>query len=149
MQYDDQLAYYEYDALGRRSRKVTEAGVTEFLWQESQLIGEYHQGRYRWYFYQPESHVPTMLVQDGQCYFYQCDHLGTPLRLVTYQGEIVWQAHYETWGTAHIEIEQVTNPLRFQGQMMLKRDCTTTSRDTTIRAQAVLSNQTRLVYWAG
>ncbi|WP_404976057.1 RHS repeat-associated core domain-containing protein [Vibrio navarrensis] len=57
-----------------------------------------------------------MLVQDGQCYFYQCDHLGTPLRLVTSQGEIVWQAHYETWGTAHIEIEQVTNPLRFQGQ---------------------------------
>lgn len=116
VQCDDQLAYYEYDALGRRSRKVTEAGVTEFLWQESQLIGEYHQGRYRWYFYQPESHIPSMLVQDGQCYFYQCDHLGTPLRLVTSQGEIVWQAHYETWGTAHIEIEQVTNPLRFQGQ---------------------------------
>ncbi|EKA5638026.1 RHS domain-containing protein [Vibrio navarrensis] len=116
VQVDDQLAYYEYDALGRRSRKVTEAGVTEFLWQESQLIGEYHQGRYRWYFYQPESHIPSMLVQDGQCYFYQCDHLGTPLRLVTSQGEIVWQAHYETWGTAHIEIEQVTNPLRFQGQ---------------------------------
>ncbi|EKA5638034.1 RHS repeat protein [Vibrio navarrensis] len=116
VQCDDQLAYYEYDALGRRSRKVTEAGVTEFLWQDSQLIGEYHQGRYRWYFYQPESHIPSMLVQDGQCYFYQCDHLGTPLRLVTSQGEIVWQAHYETWGTAHIEIEQVTNPLRFQGQ---------------------------------
>ncbi|WP_254618369.1 RHS repeat-associated core domain-containing protein, partial [Vibrio metschnikovii] len=47
---------------------------------------------------------------------YQCDHLGTPLRLVTPEGDVVWQAHYETWGEAQVEIERVVNPLRFQGQ---------------------------------
>ncbi|MGY5582200.1 RHS repeat-associated core domain-containing protein [Vibrio cincinnatiensis] len=45
-----------------------------------------------------------------------CDHLGTPLRLVTPEGDVVWQAHYETWGEAKIAIERVVNPLRFQGQ---------------------------------
>ncbi|MCG3761997.1 type IV secretion protein Rhs [Vibrio cincinnatiensis] len=110
------LSHYEYDALGRRSRKITEAGVTEFIWHESQLIGEYHQGRYRWYVYQPDSHIPALLLEDGQYYVYQCDHLGSPLRLVTPEGDVVWQAHYETWGEAQIEIERVVNPLRFQGQ---------------------------------
>ncbi|WP_238115724.1 RHS repeat domain-containing protein, partial [Vibrio cincinnatiensis] len=110
------LSHYEYDALGRRSRKITETGITEFIWQGSQLIGEYHQGRYRWYVYQPDSHIPALLLQDGQYYVYQCDHLGTPLRLVTPEGDVVWQAHYETWGEAKIAIERVVNPLRFQGQ---------------------------------
>ncbi len=60
--------------------------------------------------------VPALLLQDGQYYVYQCDHLGTPLRLVTPEGDVVWQAHYETWGEAKIAIERVVNPLRFQGQ---------------------------------
>ncbi|MCG3748858.1 hypothetical protein EXA20_18265, partial [Vibrio cincinnatiensis] len=59
------LSHYEYDALGRRSRKITETGITEFIWQGSQLIGEYHQGRYRWYVYQPDSHIPALLLEDG------------------------------------------------------------------------------------
>ncbi|WP_238116209.1 RHS repeat domain-containing protein, partial [Vibrio cincinnatiensis] len=58
----------------------------------------------------------ALLLEDGQYYVYQCDHLGTPLRLVTPKGDVVWQAHYETWGEAQIEIERVVNPLRYQGQ---------------------------------
>ncbi|MGL0953931.1 RHS domain-containing protein, partial [Vibrio vulnificus] len=113
---DGVLSHFEYDALGRRSRKVTETGTTEFIWQGSQLIGEYHNGKYRWYFYLPNSHTPIMLVEDEQCYFYQCDQIGTPLALVDEQGSVVWQARYDTYGRAHIEVESVGNPLRFQGQ---------------------------------
>ncbi|HFQ4952065.1 TPA: RHS repeat-associated core domain-containing protein [Vibrio vulnificus] len=113
---DGVLSHFEYDALGRRSRKVTESGTTEFIWQGSQLIGEYHNGKYRWYFYLPNSHTPIMLVEDEQCYFYQCDQIGTPLALVDEQGSVVWQARYDTYGRAHIEVESVGNPLRFQGQ---------------------------------
>ncbi|EHH0746790.1 hypothetical protein J7I10_003957 [Vibrio vulnificus] len=39
------LSHFEYDALEPRSRKVTETGTTEFIWQGSQLIGEYHNGK--------------------------------------------------------------------------------------------------------
>ncbi|WP_255200308.1 DNA/RNA non-specific endonuclease [Vibrio vulnificus] len=89
------LSHFKYDALGPRSRKVTETGTTEFIWQGSQLIGEYHNGKYRWYFYLPNSHTPIMLVEDEQCYFYQCDQIGTPLALVDEQGSVVWQARYD------------------------------------------------------
>ncbi len=57
-----------------------------------------------------------MLVEDERCYFYQCDQIGTPLALVDEQGSVVWQACYDTYGRAHIEVESVGNPLRFQGQ---------------------------------
>ncbi len=43
-----------------------------------------------------------MLVEDEQCYFYQCDQIGTPLALVDEQGSVVWQARYDTYGRAHI-----------------------------------------------
>ncbi|MCJ0811691.1 RHS domain-containing protein [Vibrio vulnificus] len=43
----------------------------------------------------PNSHTPIMLVEDEQCYFYQCDQIGTPLALVDEQGSVVWQARYD------------------------------------------------------
>ncbi|PKF76753.1 type IV secretion protein Rhs [Vibrio sp. vnigr-6D03] len=114
--HNGKLAHYEYDALGRRSKKTTETGVTQFIWQGSKLIGEVTQSSYRWYLYQPNSHAPLMLVMDEQCYFYQNDHLGTPIRMVDLNGKVVWQASYNPQGQASIEVEEVANPIRFQGQ---------------------------------
>ncbi|MBD1556902.1 RHS repeat protein [Vibrio sp. S9_S30] len=114
--HNGKLAHYEYDALGRRSKKTTETGVTQFIWQGSKLIGEVTQSSYRWYLYQPNSHAPLMLVMGEACYFYQNDHLGTPIRMVDHNGKVVWQANYNPQGQANVEIEQVTNPIRFQGQ---------------------------------
>ncbi|WP_104399827.1 RHS repeat-associated core domain-containing protein [Vibrio penaeicida] len=114
--HNGKLAHYEYDALGRRSKKTTETGVTQFIWQGSKLIGEVTQSSYRWYLYQPNSHAPLMLVMDGLCYFYQNDHLGTPIRMVDLNGKVVWQANYNPQGQASVEVEEVANPIRFQGQ---------------------------------
>ena len=36
-----QLTHYEYDALGRRSAKITEKGRTDFIWDNNQLLGEH------------------------------------------------------------------------------------------------------------
>ncbi|CCN36817.1 putative Rhs family protein [Vibrio nigripulchritudo SO65] len=114
--HNGKLAHYEYDALGRRSKKTTESGTTEFIWQGSQLIGEVSANHYRWYVYLPKSHAPLMLIENGQCFFYQNDHLGTPIRLVNTFGNVAWQASYNPLGQASIDIEDVRNPLRFQGQ---------------------------------
>ncbi|CCN73826.1 hypothetical protein VIBNISFn118_950001 [Vibrio nigripulchritudo SFn118] len=57
-----------------------------------------------------------MLFENGLCFFYQNDHLGTPVRLVDTSGNVVWQASYNPLGQASIDIEEVRNPLRFQGQ---------------------------------
>lgn len=110
------LCQFEYDALGRRTKKISENGTTEFIWQGSHLVGEYSRSGYWWYLYQPNSFVPLALIENGECYFYQCNQIGTPERLVDSNGQVVWKATYDTFGFAHVEIETVKNNLRLQGQ---------------------------------
>ena len=55
-------------------------------------------------------------------YYYQCDHLGTPMELTDEQGSIAWEANYKAWGEAKITVSEAArkaklkNPIRFQGQ---------------------------------
>jgi RHS repeat-associated protein len=107
---------YEYDALGRRSAKITREGRTDYLWQDNTLLGEHHNGEFTWYIYQPNSHQPLALIKNGKVYFYQLDQLGTPLSLTDSENTIVWQAHYSVFGQASVTINNIDNPIRFQGQ---------------------------------
>ncbi|WP_440590657.1 RHS repeat-associated core domain-containing protein [Rheinheimera fenheensis] len=116
MQHNDAVTRYEYDAFGRRSAKVTAAGRTDYLWDGNTLIGEYCQGEYRWYVFEPNSNKPLALLSGGQLYFYQLDQLGTPLSLTDSENNIVWQAHYTVFGKATVTVNNIDNPIRFQGQ---------------------------------
>ncbi|GAB2914935.1 RHS repeat-associated core domain-containing protein [Rheinheimera gaetbuli] len=107
---------YEYDAFGRRSAKITASGRTDYLWDGNQLSGEYSQGEYRWYLYEPGSNKPLALISGGQLYFYQLDQLGTPLSLTDSENNIVWQASYSVFGKATVTVNDIDNPIRFQGQ---------------------------------
>lgn len=49
-------------------------------------------------------------------YWYQCDPNGYPVRLLDINGNKVWSAKLAAWGGAQVEVEEVRNPLRFQGQ---------------------------------
>jgi len=49
-------------------------------------------------------------------YFYQNDHLGTPQKLTSVSGAVVWSAKYNSFGKATIEVETISNNLRFPGQ---------------------------------
>jgi RHS repeat-associated protein len=50
-------------------------------------------------------------------YYFQLDHLGTPQELTDYRGEIMWSAKYRAYGNlATLDIAEIDNPLRFQGQ---------------------------------
>ncbi|EGQ8015538.1 RHS domain-containing protein [Vibrio sp. B511a] len=113
---DDGISQYEYDALGRRTKKITQQGVTEFLWEGERLIGERSSGAFRWYLYQPETYTPVALLENDVIYWYQCDQVGKPERLIDCEGNVVWSASYDAHGFAHVHIEKVVNPLRFQGQ---------------------------------
>ncbi|NRQ42473.1 RHS repeat protein [Rheinheimera sp. YQF-2] len=107
---------YEYDAFGRRSAKITGSGRTDYLWEGNTLIGEYSQGEFSWYIYEPSSNKPLALVKQGRVYFYQLDQLGTPLSLTDSENNIVWQAHYSVFGKAMVTVNKIDNPIRFQGQ---------------------------------
>ncbi|MGR5150088.1 RHS repeat domain-containing protein, partial [Photobacterium alginatilyticum] len=107
---------YHYDALGRRSAKITESQRVDFLWDGDQIIGEHCNGQYTWYVYEPNSFRPVALIKQGEIYYYHLDHLGTPLKLTDSSGETAWQAEYSIDGLASPVIETISNPLRFQGQ---------------------------------
>jgi RHS repeat-associated protein len=50
-------------------------------------------------------------------YWYHNDHLGTPQKLTTTSGAVVWAAKYTSFGNAAIDPSStVVNPLRFPGQ---------------------------------
>ena len=75
------------------------------------------------YLYEPASFRPLAQVRRGAAttpgavYHYHLDHLGTPQELTNDNGDLVWAADLKAWGgVRRTYVEQVPNPLRFQGQ---------------------------------
>jgi RHS repeat-associated protein len=114
-------ADYYYDPFGRRLWKDVGGTKTYFFYSEEGLIAEYDASgvEIRSYGYKPDSTWttdPLWLKEGGTYYWYQNDHLGTPQKLVAQNGTVVWSAQYSSFGEATIDIETVTNNLRFPGQ---------------------------------
>jgi RHS repeat-associated protein len=116
------IARYKYNALGQRVVKQTGADpnqsqVTLYLYNESgQLIGEYDASGQvtREYIYLDTT--PLALATEGQVYYYHNDHLATPKLLTDANRNVVWQARHTPFGKAELQVELVTNNLRFPGQ---------------------------------
>ncbi|KRW61694.1 type IV secretion protein Rhs [Pseudomonas sp. TTU2014-080ASC] len=118
---DGSQASYRYDAFGRRIAKDVNGKTTEFLWQGDRLIAESGQDHYCSYVYEPGSFRPLAMLQgegkNAEPYYYQLDHLGTPQELTSASGQILWSVQYRAYGNvAKLEVAEVDNPLRFQGQ---------------------------------
>ncbi|WDD96754.1 RHS repeat-associated core domain-containing protein [Thalassomonas actiniarum] len=97
------LTHYEYDALGRRSAKITGQGRTDFIWDHHQLLGEHHKGKFIWYIHQPGTFLPIALIQDGHLYYYHLDQLGTPVCLTDENGEVLWRENQDVFGAERHE----------------------------------------------
>ena len=114
---DGQVTEYEYDPLGRRTRKKDEFGTTRYTWAGDQLTQEERKNIKKTYIYEPESFRPVAMVENEKVYHYHLDHLGTPKELSDDDGKVVWKARYKTYGNVAVkEVEEVENNLRFQGQ---------------------------------
>ncbi|KTS75533.1 type IV secretion protein Rhs [Pseudomonas oryzihabitans] len=119
---DGSEAHYRYDAFGRRIAKTVAGRTTEFLWQGDRLVAESGPDGYRSYLYEPGTFRPlALLVGEGPQavtpYHYHLDHLGTPQELTDASGTLAWSARYRAYGNlARLDVEQIAQPLRFQGQ---------------------------------
>jgi RHS repeat-associated protein len=130
---------YGYDPLGRRVSKKTEGTLTYFFWDGDSLLSEVivaEEGdhgleptRLREWVYYPGTFEPLFMLQhnmeSGQqldpsrrdLYFYFNEPNGCPTRLLGAESEVLWSARYDAWGnTRQITVNQVSNPLRLQGQ---------------------------------
>jgi RHS repeat-associated protein len=116
------IATYYYDPFGRRLWKEVDGVRTYFVYSDEGLVGEYDASgtEIRSYGYKPGSKWttdPLFFKENGQHYFYQNDHLGTPQKITSVSGAEVWSAKYNAFGGTDIEVtSMVTNNLRFAGQ---------------------------------
>ncbi|MCE2030449.1 RHS repeat-associated core domain-containing protein [Sessilibacter corallicola] len=116
---------YQYDALGRRTKKTSTEQETEFLWDGDVLLSEtqhlktetQEQATAKIYVFEPNTFKPLAQIQNNEIYHYHLDHLGTPQELTNNCGDIVWSARYKTYGNLALkDVDDVENNLRFQGQ---------------------------------
>ena len=116
------IARYVYDPFGRRIKKEVGGQITYFLYTTEGLVAEYDGtgNEIRQYGYQPDGTWgtdPLYLKTNGQYYYYQNDHLGTPQKLFAKSGAIVWSAKAYAFGETSIDPgSSIENPLRFPGQ---------------------------------
>jgi RHS repeat-associated protein len=116
------IAVYSYDPFGRRISKDAGASKTYYLYNEAGLIAEADAtGQVtRSYGYAPGSTYTTnpLWMKTGAAYYtYQNDHLGTPMKLLSQSGAVVWSATYDAFGKATVNPSStVTNNLRLPGQ---------------------------------
>lgn len=117
----------DYDALGRRTRKIWAGQTTEYYWYGDQLIAEIHaDGKLRLYVYaDPLAMTPLMFLdydslqappESGRRYFIFTDQIGTPCLVEDESGAEVWRAAIEPFGDAkEASGAKVEFNLRFPG----------------------------------
>jgi RHS repeat-associated protein len=122
------IAAYSYDPFGRRLSKDTGSSKTYFLYNAEGLIAEADAtGQVtKTYGYAPGSTYSTNPLwlktaatgsSTQSYYYYQNDHLGTPMKLTNQSGITVWSATYDAFGKATVDpASTITNNLRFPGQ---------------------------------
>lgn len=115
------IARYGYNPFGQRLWKEVGGVKTYFFYNASGLVGEYAGTGELIKEYQYTANStwmtnPLFQRDGGQVYFYQNDHLGTPQRMVTTTGEVVWAASYSAFGKATASVNSISNYLRFPGQ---------------------------------
>ncbi|WP_157496549.1 RHS repeat-associated core domain-containing protein [Hahella ganghwensis] len=115
------IAEYGYNPFGHRMWKEVSGVRTYFLYNHSGMVGEYDASgnALKEYHYWPGATwmtQPMFQRDNGQVYYYQNDHLGTPQRMLTNSGAVVWEAEYAAFGEASVFVDMVSNNLRFPGQ---------------------------------
>ncbi len=115
------IASYYYDPFGRRLWKDVSGTRTCFHYSDEGLVGEYDATgsvikTYGWKPGSTWSTDPLFMKVDSEYYYYHNDHLGTPQKMTSVSGAVVWSAKYCSFGEASVEVESVVNNLRFPGQ---------------------------------
>ncbi|MCL7930675.1 RHS repeat-associated core domain-containing protein, partial [Halomonas llamarensis] len=120
-------ATYRYDGLGRRISKTVRhtngtTATTHYGWDGDRIVREETDNQRTTVVYEPGSFVPMLRIDDTQqgqlVSAYITDALGTPMQLVTPNGQPRWLADPDDWAAVKNQraVRHVTQPIRFQGQ---------------------------------
>ena len=111
------IASYYYDPFGRRLWKDVGGTRTYFHYSDEGLTGEYDAvgTAIKTYGYKPGSTWttdPLFMKVGANYYFYQNDHLGTPQKMTSINGAVVWSATYTAFGEATVNVDKLVKSRR-------------------------------------
>ena len=92
------------------------------MYADEGLIGEYTATgteirTYGWKLGSTWGTDPLFMKIGSQYYFYHNDHLGTPQKMTSISGAVVWSVKYSSFGKAEVDSSStIENNLRFPGQ---------------------------------
>ncbi|CAH1043270.1 RHS repeat-associated core domain-containing protein [Halomonas sp. TD01] len=130
-------ASYRYDGLGRRINKTVRhtdgtTATTHYGWDGDRIVHEETEHQRTTVVYEPGSFVPMLRIdqrvshnngtaganEEKQVSAYITDALGTPLQLLSPNGQPRWLAEPDDWAavTNQRAVRGVTQPIRFLGQ---------------------------------
>ncbi len=131
---------FEYDALGRRTAKITHQTITRYLWDGNVLLHEWSyptanrpqvqiselgevsykqeptENVITWV-YDEGSYTPIGKLINGERYSIVSDYLGRPVQCFDDKAEIVWETDYDIYGRLkNLKGERHFVPFRQMGQ---------------------------------
>ncbi len=115
------ISEYYYDPWGRRLWKYVDGERAHFFYSDEGIVGEYDTvgNEFKTYGFVPDSvwtTAPLFQKVGQEYYWYQNDFMGTPQKVVKNNGQPVWSAIYESFGSLRVDLSEVENALRFPGQ---------------------------------
>jgi len=110
-------ANYTYNSNGQRVLKQVEGVTTHFIYNlNGQLIAEADANGViqKEFIYLNGRRLAT--INGNTLYYVHTDHLGTPIALTNEAGIVQWKAHYTPFGKVIVDVDTITNNIRFPGQ---------------------------------
>lgn len=110
-------AEYVYNFQGQRVSKQVDGVTTHFVYDlNGQLIAEADSTGTIIKEYAYLNGQRLSVFENGATYFVHTDHLGTPIALSDSTGTVQWKAHYTPFGKAIVEVNNLSQNIRFPGQ---------------------------------
>ncbi len=111
------IATYRYDGLGRRIAKTVDGLLTQYVYDESDILVEYIGGTVTArYTHGPIADEVLAVVRGGASYFFEWDALGSVRRVVDAGGAEVASYTYDSFGNLLAETGTPQAPFLFQGR---------------------------------
>jgi RHS repeat-associated protein len=107
---------FEYDAFGRRVKKVADGREIRYLWDDVTLMAE-SDGANRCE-YVMDRFVPLMQINSAGLHFYHVDYQGRPREVTNESGQIVWEGQYQAYGRLTSSRGSLRQPFGFPGQYL-------------------------------
>ncbi|WP_437764913.1 DUF6531 domain-containing protein [Sorangium sp. So ce281] len=120
---DGQRIEYQYDALGRRTRKVRlgeDQRVDEevrYLWDGLRMVHERRGDDLVSWYWSPHDAAPVAKRRGDRLWSIAHDHMGDPTEMYDEQGQLAWQAQLDIYGRADLRVGAADDcPWRWPGQ---------------------------------